>query len=79
MIKKYNAMNKSKELPGEIIPTVEEPKPKESSPAAPVIETPDPPQVIDPSASPAVEREKPSRPAGKRKRNNLTHFVKLDY
>jgi len=79
MIKKYNAMDKSKELPGKKAPTVEEPKPKESSPVAPVIETPDPPQVRDPSTLLAVEREKPSRPAGKRKRINPTHFVKLDY
>jgi len=62
-------MDKPKELPGKKTPKVEEPKPKESSPA-PVIETPEPPQVMDPSAPPAVEKEKPSRPAGKRKRNN---------
>lgn len=67
-------MDKPKELPGKETPKVEEPKPKESFPAAPVIETPDPPQVMDPSVLPAVERKKTSTPPGKRKRNNLKHL-----
>lgn len=74
----YNAMDKPKELPGKKTPKVEEPHPKKSSPPAPVVETPDPPEVVEPTTPPAIER-KPSTPPGKRKRNNLKHFVKLDY
>lgn len=72
-------MDKPKKLPGKKTPKVEEPNPNKSSPPAPVIETPEPPQVMDPSTPPAVEREKSSTHTGKRKRNNLKHFVKLEY
>lgn len=61
-------MEKPKELPGKETPAVEDPKTKKSSPAAPVIETPVPPQIMDPSAPPVIEKKKPSPSPDKRKR-----------
>jgi len=61
-------MNKPKEFPGKTKPEVEKPKPKESIPAASEIETPVPPQVMDPSALPAPENENQFIDPTKRKR-----------
>lgn len=71
-------MEESNEKPEKKTPEPEDPKIKESSPSAPVVDTPVPPQVMDPSAPPDKEKELPSTPPGKRKRNHVKHYVKLD-
>lgn len=63
-------MKEPKKMPAKKKPKVEEPKPKESSPSAPVIETPVPPQVMDPSAHPDIERGKPATSPDKKKSNS---------
>ncbi|GCC50463.1 hypothetical protein SanaruYs_06780 [Chryseotalea sanaruensis] len=57
-------MEKPKDLPGKEAPSVEEPI---TNPVSPVIETPEPPQIIDPSAPPDIERKKITPPREKRK------------
>lgn len=71
-------MEEPNELPEKKTTETEDPKAKKSSPSATVIETPVPPQVMYPSALPDIERKIPSAPRGKRKRNNLKYYVKLD-
>ncbi len=61
-------MKEPKELPGKTTPAVEDPNTKKSSPGAPVIETPVPPQVMDPSAPNDAEKNKPSTSPDKRKK-----------
>jgi len=56
MNKNHNAMKDPKELPGKKTTKVEAPT---KNPPAPVIETPEPPQVMDPSA-PREEKKRPS-------------------
>lgn len=52
--------------PRKDLPEVEEPDTRKSKPA-PHVETPVPPQVMDPSAPPEIQ-EKPAKPQPKRKR-----------
>lgn len=61
-------MKKPKELPEKDAPLVDDPT---TNPVPPVIETPEPPQIIDPSAPPDIEREKITPPREKRKRRTL--------
>ncbi len=60
-------MEEPNKLPGKKTPQVEDSKTKKSSPSAPTIETPVPPQVMDPSALPDIERNKPTPSPDKRK------------
>jgi hypothetical protein len=60
-------MKESNELPEKRTET-EDPKAKKTSPVAPVIETPIPPQVMDPSVIPHIERKRPLNQPGKRAR-----------
>ncbi len=69
-------MTETNESPGKGTPETEYPKTKKPSPSGPTIETPDPLQIMDPSARPAIERRTPSTSTGKRKRIFKTH-VKL--
>jgi len=62
----FDAMDEPKELPGKKAPKIEDPKTKKSTPSAPV-ETPVPPQVMDPSA-PRDEKSEPSTSPHERKR-----------
>jgi len=69
-------MTEPNELPEKETPESEYPKTKKPSPFGPVIETPDPPQVMDPFTHPDIERKTPLTSPGKRKRIFKTH-VKL--
>jgi hypothetical protein len=62
-------MEKLKKKPGKKLPEIEEPKTKESSPHE--IETPVPPQVMNPSAPRDIEKKKSSHSADKRKKYPL--------
>jgi hypothetical protein len=66
-LKMFNVMDKSKELPGKETPKIEDPKTKKSTPPAPV-ETPDPPQVMYPSAPVESEKGESSKSPNERKR-----------
>lgn len=69
-------MTEPNESPGKETPETEYPKTKKPSRSGPTIETPEPPQIMDPSVHPDIERKTPSTSPGKRKGIFKTH-VKL--
>jgi hypothetical protein len=72
-----NAMEKLNTLPVNQLPEAEDPNSENTFTSVPLIETPSPPQVMDPSAPRDKESKQPPPPPGKRKRIPLKQYVKL--